>query len=584
VTPILDDLASAASERILDDFRAYYLEFKAIMARSKSRFERREWARLAGDADERLALYQRAVDASAESVDALLSDSAADAGLWEVIRSDLEQRVGDPGNVDLVRAYFSTVKRRFIPVDAHDFERDSWDLAHPDRLIEEVRFLPRSPGADNVAGLLRRILSNFPFAIPYVDLETDLRQAAALIEDRLSEDAQSRAIAILKPLFFRGKRAHVIGRMWNAGRFVPLVIALTNTEEGLRIAEVLVGDEETSSLFSFTRSQFHVVTSHHRELMAFLKSVAPAKSAADLYAAVGYHNLSKSALLADLFRQVREPGQRFRRTLGTKGTVMITFDLPESRFVIKVIRDHFLTRRVDPTREKVMQRYGFVRHVERAGRILDIFHFHKVRFDRAWFDEDLLEDLIRSAPSTIVLDDDRVVLRDFYAQRKVTPLDVFFREPSDRETMRRVVIDFGFLHKELAARNIFTGDVVPNNFGVVSIGKRTMRVVSFDYDGYSRLTDMRFLETRDDDEWSPPEDQMVIDEEWDVLPEKFRVTFGIPEPYREEFDRVHGELYRASYWLGLKDELSNRPEVVDTFPYDMIARRRGEPVVGSILT
>jgi isocitrate dehydrogenase kinase/phosphatase len=254
---------------------------------------------------------------------------------------------------------------------------------------------------------------------------------------------------------------------------------------------------------------------------------------------------------------------------------MITFELPESRFVIKVIRDHFLTRRVETTRKKVMDRYAFVRHVERAGRILDIFHFHKVCLERAWFEEDLLADLIRSAPSTIVLEGERVIFRDFYAQRKVTPLDVFFSDPRDPATTRRVVIDFGFLHKELAARNIFTGDVVPNNFGVVSIGQRNMRVVSFDYDGYSRLTDMSFLETptgRDEDEWSPPEDQMVIDEEWDVLPEKFRVTFGIPDPHREEFDRVHGELYHASYWLNLKAELANRPEVVDTFPYDMIAR------------
>jgi isocitrate dehydrogenase kinase/phosphatase len=574
----LDDLAAFIAARIFDDFRAYYLEFKEIMARSKKRFETRDWAGLSEDANERLILYQRAIDATANGVVITLGDHASDPSFWDRIRDVYELRSSDPANGDLARAYFSTIKRRFLPVGARDFERDSWELAHPDRMVEEVRFLPRTTGGDNVSSLLKRILSHFPFEIPYVDFEGDISQAATMIEDRLSEDAQWRAIAVLKPLFYRGRRAHVIGRMWNAGRFVPIVIAITNTLEGLRISEVLVGDEETSSLFSFTRSQFHVVTAHHRELMAFLKSVAPAKSAADLYASVGYNNLSKSALLADLFRQAREPDQRFQRTSGIPGTVMMTFELPSSRFVIKVIRDRFLSRRVDTSREKVMRRYRFVRHVERAGRILDIFHFHNVRFERAWFDRELIEELIECAPSTIEAERDHVIFRDFYAQRKVVPLDVFFHREVDPSVMRRVVIDLGFLHKELAQRNIFTGDVVPNNFGVVSIGKRTMRVVSFDYDGYSRLTDMRFMQlpsprdTEDEDGgWT--EDLLVIDEEWDVIPEKFRLTFGLPAAHREEFERVHSELYETSYWMGLQTELSKRSDL-DVFPYDMIAKIR----------
>src|SRR5215470_12280486 len=190
-----------------------------------------------------------------------------------------------------------------------------------------------------------------------------------------------------------------------------------------------------------------------------------------------------------------------------------------------MIRGRFETRRVETTREKVMRRYRFVQHCERAGRILDIFHFQHVRFERAWFHESLLEEIVASAPSKIAVDDRHVILREFYAQRKVIPLDVFFRGPIDPSVMRRVVIDFGFLHKELAARNIFTGDVVPNNFGVVSVGRQAMRVVSFDYDGYSRITDMRFLQNEASaevttavssnpwsvyDDWEAPEERMVI--------------------------------------------------------------------------
>lgn len=586
-TPADEAITTTIATRILEGFHAYYAEFTQIMGRSKRRFEDRDWAGLQADAQERLNLYVRVVDAMCAEVERLLGARAADAEFWERIRRVYESRSTDPANGDLARAYFNTVKRRFIPVGAQDFEPAHIEVPHQERFEQEVWVLEPRAGRTALEDLLRSTLALFPFETPYVALDEDLRQAAELLEERLTEPLQRRPVTVLKPIFYRARRAHIIGRIWSTGRFVPLVIAITNSPEGLRISEVLLGDEETSSLFSFTRSHFHVVTAHHRELMGFLRSVAPAKSPADLYASVGYHNLSKSALLADLFRLVQQPGERFRRTPGIDGTVMIAFELPGSRFVLKLIRDRFRARRVETTRDKVMSRYRFVQHAERAGRILDIFHFQHVRVERAWFEDELLEELATFAPSQIVLEGSHVILREFYAQRKVIPLDVFFRGPIDPAVMRRVVIDFGFLHKELASRNIFTGDVVPNNFGVVSVGRRAMRVVSFDYDGYSRITDMRFLHASDPasapaaaasspwdvyDDWDAPEERMVLDEEWDVLPGKFRMTFGIPEAYREEFDRVHGELYSSGFWTQLQEDLRKRPEFVDAFPYPMIAR------------
>lgn len=581
----MDDRSPVMVARgVLHGFRVYYAGFKEIMGRSKRRFEERDWQGLQSDADERLTLYQRAIERSSEYVAERLAAQAVDPDVWRQMQQTYDAEGVDPANGDLARAYFNTVKRRLIPATEEDFAPHQSDTPHPDQFVEEVRILEISRGADAIESLLRTILELHPFQTPWVNFEEDIKQAAHVLEDRLSEQLGRRPVAVLKPLFFRARRAHIIGRVWSRGRYVPLVLMITNTEPGLRLSEVLLGDEETSGLFSFTRSHFHVVTNHHREMMGFLRSLAPAKSPADLYASVGYNNLAKSALLADLFKLATSEKHQFRRTSGIGGTVMHAFELGDFRFVLKIIRDRFLPRRVDTSREKVMRRYRFVQYAERVGRILDIFHFHHVRFKKAWFEEALLNELLETAPSTIHLVGDSVIFDEFYAQRKVIPLDVFYRSGAEPGIMRRVVIDFGFLHKELAARNIFTGDVVPNNFGVVSIGKRNMRVVSFDYDGYSRLTDMNFLSTpepavSDDpwavyDDWNSPEESMVIDEEWDIMPEKFRSTFGIPWEQREEFDRVHPELYSASYWVGLQNALRSRPEFVDAFPYPMITRER----------
>jgi isocitrate dehydrogenase kinase/phosphatase len=578
-----DRVAIMIARGVLHGFRVYYAGFKEIMGRSKRRFEARDWAGLQEDAYERLTLYQKAIERSCEYVADMVEKRAYDPAFWAAMQSAYDEEGVDPANGDLARAYFNTVKRRYIPATAEDFAPHQSDAQHPEQFVEEVRVLEVSRSADAIPSLLRSILDLHPFQTPWVNLEEDIQNASHVLEDRLAEQVGRRPVAVLKPLFFRARRAHIIGRAWSRGRYVPLIIAINNTEQGLRLAEVLLGDEESSALFSFTRSHFHVVTNHHREMMGFLRSLAPGKSPTDLYASVGYNNLAKSTLLADLYRSLLSGKHKFKRTSGIGGTVMHAFELGEFRFVLKIIRDRFLPRRVETSREKVMRRYRFVQYAERAGRILDICHFHHVRFQRAWFEEDLLAELVETAPSTIHLDGDSVVFDEFYAQRRVVPLDVFYRSGVDPAIIRRAVIDFGFLHKELAKRNIFTGDVVPNNFGVVSIGKRNMRVVSFDYDGYSRLTDMNFLSSPAPavenenpwavyDDWDAPEDSMVIDEEWDIMPDKFRVTFGIPAQFREEFERVHEELYSASYWCALQAELRTRPEFVDAFPYPMITR------------
>jgi isocitrate dehydrogenase kinase/phosphatase len=576
----MGDLIAEAQRAVLDDFSAYYAEFEEIMARSKERFERRDWAGLQGDADARLSLYQRAIAGSFERIESILGDLAGDAEVWRRLQEGYKALTADPALGDLARAYFATVKRRFIPAEARDFLGEPEGVPEQGTLLEEVRILEAPGGPNPIEVLLRAVLALFPFQTPYEDLEEDVRTWAMLIEEPLADMGVRRPVAVLRPLFYRGNQAHIVGRVWSAGRYQPVVIALTNSERGIRIKEVLIGEERTSSLFSFTRAPFHVVTAHHRELMSFVRSLSPAKSPADLYASVGYLNLAKSALLRDLFRLLVEGGERFRASAGANGTVMLAFELPGSRFVIKIIRDHFLPRRVDTSREKVMNRYRFVQHAPRAGRILDIMHFHHVRFERSWFEEALLAELLASAPSTVQAEGPHVHLTEFYAQRKVVPLDLILRTESDPELLRRLVLDFGFLHKELAARNIFTGDVVPNNFGAVSIGRQTMRLVSFDYDGYSRVSDLNFLALPSArsfdiyDDWAAPEESMVIDEEWDVIPEKLRITLGIPASLQEEFDRVHGELYSTEYWVELQRRLRSQPELVDAFPFPMLARRR----------
>ena len=71
---------------------------------------------------------------------------------------------------------------------------------------------------------------------------------------------------------------------------------------------------------------------------------------------------------------------------------------------------------------------------------------------------------------SVRVEGDRVVVRHVYTERRVTPLNLFLRN-ADPEAARDAVIDYGNAIKDLAAADIFTGDMLLKNFGVTRNGR-----------------------------------------------------------------------------------------------------------------
>jgi isocitrate dehydrogenase kinase/phosphatase len=126
------------------------------------------------------------------------------------------------------------------------------------------------------------------------------------------------------------------------------------------------------------------------------------------------------------------------------------------------------------------------------------------------------------------------------------------------------VIDYGQAIKDLAATNIFPGDVLLKNFGVTRHG----RVVFYDYDELCLVTECIFRKIPQartyEDEFEP--------EPWfyvgpmDIFPEEFRTFLGLPERLREEFVHTHGDLFGTDYWKEVKAK-HRAGEVVDILAY-----------------
>ena len=178
-----------------------------------------------------------------------------------------------------------------------------------------------------------------------------------------------------------------------------------------------------------------------------------------------------------------------------------------------------------------------------------------------------LPELKAVAPSLVEEDDDQIIVRHLYIERRMTPLNIWLTDAEaagDEAKLEHGVMEYGNSIKDLVAANIFPGDMLYKNFGVTRQG----RVVFYDYDEIEYISDCNF---RDIPAPRNEEDEMSA-EPWysvaknDVFPEQFGVfLLGNPK-VRKYFMKHHADLLTADYWRQRKLRIQDG-QVEDVFPY-----------------
>jgi isocitrate dehydrogenase kinase/phosphatase len=256
------------------------------------------------------------------------------------------------------------------------------------------------------------------------------------------------------------------------------------------------------------------------------------------------------------------PDARFDFAEGDEGLVMSVFTLPSLNVVFKIIKDRFgHPKRI--TRTGVLGKYHLVFVRDRVGRLADAQEFEHLAFPRRLFPDALLAHLREVAPSIVRVEGESVVIAHLYTERRVTPLNVFLRDATP-EAAADAILDYGAAIKDLAAANIFTGDMLLKNFGVSRHG----RVIFYDYDELCLLTEcnIRALpQPRTEDEEMAAEPWYYVGEQ-DVFPEEFAAFLVPPAPLRDIFLGAHADLLTVQYWRGMQQR-QMAGEVVDVFPY-----------------
>ncbi|MEJ2232684.1 MAG: bifunctional isocitrate dehydrogenase kinase/phosphatase [Syntrophobacterales bacterium] len=566
-----DNLANLTAHAINQAFDVYQKRYTAITQRAGIRFAQRDWRGMQADARERLDLYKKVVDETVAQVKELLGDQGTDTRVWAKTKVVYSSFVAKLNLWELAETFFNSITRRIfatVGVNPQIEFVDTCSRTQPVQIGHPVYRSYDSPRT--TAALIETILSDYDFSMAYEDLRRDAQLVAAKIEDHLNTAGSSSAIQqahMVTSVLYRGKGAYLVGRFFSDADQFALVLALLNTPGGIVVDAVLLHEDEVSILFSFTRSYFHVDVKRPAELVGFLKSIMPQKRIAELYIAIGYNKHGKSELYCDLLQHLASSNEKFEIAEGETGMVMEVFTMPDYDVVFKVIKDQFSsTKRT--TREEVMAKYDLVFKHDRAGRLVDAQEFEHLKFDRSRFSKELLDRLESLAAKGVKVDENQVVIKHVYVERRVTPLNLYLHEV-EKTTARAAVVDYGRAIKDMAATNIFPGDMLLKNFGVTRHG----RVVFYDYDELSLLSECNFRKI------PQPRShyQELSDEPWftvgenDIFPEEFEYFLGLKGELKALFVEEHSDLFEADFWHQIQVRI-NAGGIIDIFPYEQSRR------------
>jgi isocitrate dehydrogenase kinase/phosphatase len=560
---------------VLQGFEEFMSRFAAFNDRAPKRFANADWRGMQSDAVGRLKVYSLVVGKVIDDIGKLLGPRTDDPMLWVAIKAVYSGLIADRQDWELAETFHNSITRQIfdtVGVDSHiefvdtDFDSPPSPSTEPVYLIYDRQ--------ESTGALVERILADFLPDVGFKRLDSDAAEVARRIEAMLTERwrapgggaRRGGAFGVLPGPVGLPRRSPL--RRLRASAHGP--VAPPRAAGGVVVDAVLLTEDEVSILFSFTRAYFHIDVRRPYDLVRFLRRLMPRKRIAELYISIGQNKHGKTERYRDLLRHLNSTDERFVYAPGTQGMVMVVFTMPGYDDVFKVIRDRFPPPK-RTTRQAIMGKYRLVFQHDRAGRLVDAQDFQHLQFDKRRFDPALLEELLQGAGKTVRLEGDTVVLEHLYVERRVIPLDLYARE-AVFPAAAAAVIDYGQAIKDLACTNIFPGDLLTKNFGVTRHG----RVVFYDYDELSALTDVKFKDLPE------PRDEFEVMAEapWfgvggsDIFPEEHQRFLGLSPELAEVLLERHGDLFEVEPWQAIQERIE-AGELMEVFPYGDESRLPG---------
>jgi isocitrate dehydrogenase kinase/phosphatase len=547
----LDKIARQFAYQIITGFDKSYRLHTNITADAKWRFENEQWAQSQLAIKERIAIYEQSLTDIVIDLYQQVHPKQQNASFWRLAKAQYSKLLNDHPQFELAETFYNSVIGRIFK---HSKIDDSMMFVLPSRCYlsgqDRHKVIHSFDTSSTVRAMHEAIFDRYRFKTPFDNLSLDLENMDKALRARLNREqlASVHVVEMLKPVFYRGKAAYLVGRICMPKETLPFVIAMQMTDGGKLMVDALLTERHhLSVIFSFARSYFMADTQYPAEVVAFLQELLPHKKHFELYMSLGFYKHGKTVFYRNYLQHLEDTASssesdKFGLAPGIKGLVMTVFHLPSYGVVFKVIKDEFAESK-KITREYVKDRYRLVKTTDRVGRMADTHEYVNFRFPLERVDQELLDYLLETCASSVTTTDKELIISHLYIERKMTPLNLYLKQETDPIKIRNVLDELGLCIKQIALANVFPGDMLHKNFGVTKTG----RVIFYDYDEICYMSERQFRSLPKSD------DPYAIDTlsvgPTDVFPEQFEHFIVGKKEFKDILKELHGEIMTTDYWL-----------------------------------
>lgn len=556
-------LAKKVAYHIISHFDKSYRWFTRITRGAQERFEQGRWQETQTASKERITIYERSLSDAVAEIFHDIHPHRSNNEFWQLLKTKFAVLLEGHPQYELAETFYNSVIGRLFK---HQKIDDSLMFVLPSRCYlpgqDRHKVVNSFDTTTTVAQMYSSIFSTYRFNIEFEDKTRDMHHLEVALRKRLTKEqlASVHTVEILKPTFYRGKSAYLIGRICMPNETLPFVISIQRDDQQQLFVDALLTDrKDLSVIFGFARSYFMVDTQHPAEVAAFLQELLPNKKHFELYMALGHFKHGKTVFYRNYLQHLEGSNDQFEAAPGIRGLVMMVFHLPSYGVVFKIIKDEFAESK-KITREHVKDCYRLVKMSDRVGRMADTHEYMNFRFPIERMSKALIGELQETCASSVEITDSELIISHLYIERKMTPLNLYLQQETDEGKIHNALNELGLCIKQIAMANIFPGDMLHKNFGITRHG----RVIFYDYDEICFMHERNFRSLPKSDDPYAIDTLSVAPN--DVFPEQFEHFIVGKRKFKEILKALHGDLMTPEYWREVQT-ITAKGEIQHFTPY-----------------
>ena len=545
---------SLIAHTILQGFDAQYGRFLDITAGAQQRFEQAEWQAVQHAMKARIHLYDHHVSLVADQLRVLNGAASWDEMFWLRVKDHYQSLLPGYPRHEIAESFFNSV---YCRLHGHaDLQPDRLFIFSSQSLTAPVTPLrPLSRRYQPERGwlaLVDQVLSDLPLTLPWQQRARDVGWIVRHLQSHFPRLNQG-WLEVNSELFYRNKTAWLVARLHLPEGILPCLLPIQRSETGeLWIDTCLTDVNDASIVFGFARAYFMVYAPVPAALVAWLQPILPGKTLAERYMAIGCQKHGKTESYREYLQALAENKTAFEIAPGVRGMVMLVFTLPGFDWVFKVIRDRFAPQK-EVTEAQVRACYQQVKEHDRVGRMADTQEFEQFALPLSRISPALLAELHACVAEKLHIEGERLIIRHLWLERRMQPLNLYLAQANAAER-RHAIEEYGNAIRQLAAANIFPGDMLFKNFGITRHG----RVIFYDYDEIRPMQELHFREVPaaryEEDELSAEPWYSVGPD--DVFPETFRYALCSEAATGALLLQLHPEIFDARWWRAQQQRIA----------------------------